>query len=95
MLSVELHLDEKQHSTGEPNLGFGDIWHNMISKLIGVESIGCYINLRKPDILSIGPHPCWSESASKIEMPDILSRLTSKFLLIDFLAHQPSIFAIL
>ena len=46
------------HGTREPDLGFGDIWHNMISKLNIGKSIGCYSNLRKADILSISSHPC-------------------------------------
>ena len=52
------HFDQKQHGTREPDLGFGDIWHNMISKLNIGKSIGCYSNLRKADILSISSHPC-------------------------------------
>ena len=25
------YFDQKQHGTGEPDLGLGDIWHNIIS----------------------------------------------------------------
>ena len=72
----KFNFDQK-HGTGEPDLGFGDIWHNIISKLKRVKSISCDNNSRKADILSISPHPCWSEKASKIEMPDFLSCLSS------------------
>ena len=51
----KFHFDE-EHGTGEPDLGFGDVWHNIIPEL-ELNQLAATATQEKL-ILSISLYPC-------------------------------------